>query len=71
MVATALHAFRRRQPADFGDGLDLGNHNSLRADYSGTNVTLVSEVVGIKVAPTSGLVTTEAGGTATFTVVIQ
>ncbi|WP_254508784.1 cadherin domain-containing protein [Anatilimnocola floriformis] len=34
------------------------------------NLTDVAEVVGITVTPTSGLITTEAGGTATFTIVL-
>ena len=54
------------------NGLELGNNNRLRANYSNTDVTLVSEVAGgIRVDPTLGLVTTEAGGTATFTVVLD
>src|SRR5207248_344934 len=39
------------------------------ADVSVTN--LDNDTAGITVAPTSGLVTTEAGGTATFTVVLN
>lgn len=44
------------------DGLDI-------PDVSGTN--LDDESAGIVVMPTSGLVTSEAGGTASFTVVLQ
>src|SRR5205814_469926 len=39
------------------------------ADVSVTNID--DDTAGITVAPTSGLVTTEAGGTATFTVVLN
>ncbi len=39
------------------------------ADVSATNVD--NDTAGITVAPTGGLVTTEAGGTATFTVVLN
>ena len=46
------------------------------AGYSGLNASDVSvtnqdDAAGITVTPTSGLVTTEAGGTATFTVVLN
>ena len=38
------------------------------ADVTGINVD--DDVAGFLVTPTSGLVTTEAGGTATFTIVL-
>src|SRR5205085_6416589 len=47
------------------------------ASYNGIAVATVSannlddDTAGITVAPTAGLVTTEAGGTATFTVVLN
>ena len=39
------------------------------ADVSVTNTD--NDTAGITVSPTSGLVTTEAGGTATFTIVLN
>ncbi|MFO0888458.1 MAG: Calx-beta domain-containing protein [Isosphaeraceae bacterium] len=46
------------------------NYNGLNpADVAATN--LDDDTAGITVSPTSGLVTTEAGGTATFTVVLD
>src|SRR5207249_1956946 len=46
-----------------------GNYNNLNAsDVSVTNTD--NDVAGITVSPTSGLTTTEAGGTATFTVIL-
>ena len=39
------------------------------ADVSATNTD--NDAAGITVSPTAGLVTTEAGGTATFTVVLE
>ena len=46
------------------------NYNGLNAaDVSVTNTD--NDTAGITVTPTSGLVTTEAGGTATFTVVLN
>ena len=45
-------------------------YNGLNAaDVAATNTD--NDAAGITVAPTSGLVTTEAGGTATFTVVLN
>ena len=44
-------------------------HGSTRATCSVTNTD--DDTAGITVTPTSGLVTTEAGGTATFTVVLD
>ena len=47
-----------------------GNYNSLNAaDVSVTNTD--NDTAGITVSPTSGLITTEAGGTATFTIVLN
>ena len=47
-----------------------GNYNGLNAsDVSVTNID--NDTAGITVTPTSGLTTTEAGGTATFTVVLN
>jgi hypothetical protein len=68
---------------DFVDDGDIGysivtaaavsadsNYNGLNAaDVSLTNID--NDTAGITVSPTSGLVTTEAGGTATFTVVLN
>src|SRR5207302_2747706 len=51
-------------------GLDAGNGESLKAVYDPTDVTLLGFVTGVRVTPTSGLVTTEAGGTAQFTAVL-
>ena len=46
------------------------NYNGLdAADVSVTNTD--NDTAGITVSPTSGLMTTEAGGTATFTVVLN
>ena len=51
--------------------------NSTDANYSGLNAADVSvmntdnDTAGITVSPTGGLVTTEAGGTATFTIVLN
>ena len=50
---------------------------STDATYNGVNATDVAvtntdnDAVGITVTPTTGLTTTEAGGTATFTVVLE
>lgn len=54
----------------------LGAATTADANYSGLNPTDVSVVnadnePGITVSPTSGLVTTEAGGTATFDIVLN
>ena len=49
------------------EGLPAG----LLANYTSTDLLLVSEVIGITVTPTFGLETTEAGGTATFSVVLD
>ena len=47
-----------------------GNYNGLNAsDVSVTNTD--NDTAGITVTPTSGLTTTEAGGTATFTIVLN
>jgi large repetitive protein len=47
-----------------------GNYNSLNAaDVSVTNTD--NDTAGITVSPTSGLITTESGGTATFTIVLN
>src|SRR5207248_2794717 len=47
-----------------------GNYSGMNAaDVSLTNAD--NDTAGITVSPTSGLVTTEAGGTATFTVVLN
>src|SRR5262249_8538403 len=52
-------------------GLALGNSADLRANYSATDVTLVGEVTGVRVNPTFGLTTSQSGGMATFTVVLD
>ena len=69
---------------DFRDDGDIGVHDRHRrrrraatANYNGLNASDVSvtntdnDTAGITVTPTSGLTTTEAGGTATFTVVLN
>ncbi|MEI9924492.1 MAG: LamG-like jellyroll fold domain-containing protein [Bradyrhizobium sp.] len=43
----------------------------LQANYTSTDLLLVSQVIGITVTPTFGLVTTEAGGTTSFSVVLD
>ncbi|MCB1964701.1 MAG: hypothetical protein KDI64_01260, partial [Candidatus Accumulibacter sp.] len=43
----------------------------LRANYTGSDLTLLSEVPGIKVNPTFGLTTSEAGGAASFSVTLD
>ncbi len=54
------------------NGLQLGNSAVLRANYSGSDVTLVGEGSGITLNPTFGLVTTQGGGgTATFTALLD
>ena len=52
------------------NGLELGGGLYLVAAYRGSSLTLTTAQATIVVDPTSGLVTTEAGGTATFTVVL-
>ncbi|MBK8020843.1 MAG: hypothetical protein IPK19_05295 [Chloroflexi bacterium] len=47
---------------------DAGYNNPAAADVSVTNTD--DDAAGVSIAPTSGLVTTEAGGTATFNVVL-
>jgi hypothetical protein len=57
--------------------LNLLPGTSTDTDYSGLNAADISvtnrddDTAGITVIPTSGLVTTEAGGTASFTVVLD
>ncbi len=51
------------------NGVNLGDGLFFRANYSPTNLTLETQVA-IIVTPTAGLVTTEAGGTAQFSVVL-
>src|SRR5262249_46813648 len=43
----------------------------LAASYGNTAVTLVGALVGVFVTPTAGLQTSQAGGTASFTVVLD
>ncbi len=52
-------------------GLDVGSGIFLRSTYSSTDLTLTANDVGIVVTPTSGLTTTEAGGSAQFSVVLS
>ena len=47
-------------------GPTLGNQQSFNPVYDPTGVTLTGVQAGIQVNPTSGLVTTESGGTATI-----
>jgi hypothetical protein len=49
----------------------VGNHVLLVANYPTTGVTLVSEQPGIRVSPTTGLQTSQAGASASFTVVLD
>ncbi len=52
-------------------GLNLGGGNSLEAIYDPADVTLLSQAAaGVQVSPTSGLVSSQAGETATFSVVL-
>src|SRR5262249_2362470 len=51
-------------------GLELGGGRYLAASYSASDLTLTAAQATIIVNPTSGLTTTEAGGKATFTVVL-
>src|SRR5262249_8529555 len=60
-----------------GDSIVTASATSTDPGYGGMNAADVSvtnaddDAAGITVSPTSGLVTTEAGGTATFTVVLN
>ncbi len=56
---------------DTVNGLNIGKSANLRANYSAGDVTLVSEVNGITINPTFGLLTTQSGGSAAFTVVLN
>ena len=49
----------------------FGNHQSLEPVYSTTSLNLVTTLFGINVSPTSGLTTTQAGGTAQFQVFLS
>jgi hypothetical protein len=51
-------------------GLDIDSQHSFRVVYDPSDVKLLGVGAPIVVTPTSGLVTTEAGGTARFTVVL-
>src|SRR5262249_1577189 len=51
-------------------GVTFGDHQSLKTDYTATVLNLVGIIAGIDVSPTSGLTTTESGGTAQFQVVL-
>lgn len=53
------------------EGLYLGDRQSLNPIFSAEGVALEALGVGITVSPSTGLVTTEAGGTARFTVVLD
>ena len=52
-------------------GLGAGDRRSLKVVYDPTDVTLVGVAAVVRVNPTSGLVTTEAGGSDHFTVVLD
>jgi hypothetical protein len=62
---------------DVAYGVTLGNASSGDANYAGLDPADVAvtntdnDVAGIQVTPTAGLVTTETGGTASFTVVLK
>src|SRR5207237_984889 len=62
---------------DIAYNIVTGAANSADLTYNGMDASDVSatntddDTAGIKVVPTSGLTTTEAGGTATFTVVLN
>ncbi|HND55657.1 MAG TPA: hypothetical protein PLV92_24750, partial [Pirellulaceae bacterium] len=53
------------------NGLKVGTQVSLRANYTTSGLTLVSELPGIRVNPTFGVGTTESGGQASFTIVLD
>src|SRR5205814_938652 len=53
------------------NGFDLGIGLAFRKSYGPAILTLTTREAGIIVVPTTGLITTEAGGTATFTVVLN
>src|SRR5205814_1501526 len=61
---------------DIGYSIVTGAATSTDGNYSGLNSSDVSvtnadnDAAGITVSPTSGLTTTEAGGTTTFTIVL-
>ena len=52
------------------NGLELGGGLYLATSYDQAGLTLITSHASINVNPTSGLVTTETGGTATFTIVL-
>ena len=62
---------------NIGYSIVTGVATSTDGNYSGMNAADVSvtntddDTAGVTVSPTSGLVTTEAGGAATFTVVLN
>ncbi|HXJ70703.1 MAG TPA: Calx-beta domain-containing protein, partial [Verrucomicrobiae bacterium] len=62
---------------DQGYTITLGAATSSDPNYDGVDATDVSvtntddDVAGVQVTPTSGLVTTESGGTASFTIVLR
>src|SRR5213079_2317905 len=62
---------------DVAYSIVTGAATSTDGNYSGLNASDVSvtntdnDTAGVTVTPTSGLTTTEAGGTATFTVVLN
>jgi YD repeat-containing protein len=49
----------------------LAGQQSLQVNYHPTDVTLTGVLIGIQVSPTQGLTTTAAGGTASFSVVLN
>src|SRR5439155_744124 len=53
------------------NGFGLPGGLGFQESFSPASMTLVTSNVGITVQPTTGLITTEAGGTATFTVVLN
>ena len=68
-LTEAVPAFATIVLMIFSYNIANGLTGGLRANYSASDLTLVSDFKGVKIAPTFGLVTTEAGGTATFAAV--
>jgi predicted outer membrane repeat protein len=59
------------RPLDDAGVADTGNGEAPVIDMGAYEYQIASVAAGVTVAPTAGLVTTEAGGTATFTVVLD
>src|SRR5262249_2243097 len=52
------------------NGLEFGDRGSFKTEYNPTNMSRVATEARILVSPTTGLTTTEDGGTDRFTVVL-